>query len=66
MNNELIQCKNQCRFEMISFRFSFVYFVNRSDLDEEFIDENIPVTLDDVLSIKMDFSPSIANSMWFA
>jgi hypothetical protein len=37
-----------------------------SDLEETLIDENIVVTLDDVQTIKIDFNPSIENTMWFA
>jgi eukaryotic translation initiation factor 2C len=37
-----------------------------SDLDEALLDENVVVTLDDVLTTKIDFNPSIENTMWFA
>lgn len=37
-----------------------------SELDETMLDENVVVTLDDVQSIKIDFNPSIENTMWFA
>jgi len=37
-----------------------------SDLDEAMLDENVVVTLDDVQTIKIDFNPSIENTMWFA
>jgi hypothetical protein len=30
------------------------------------IEENVVVTLDDVQTIKIDFNPSIENTMWFA
>jgi hypothetical protein len=36
------------------------------DSDETPADENLLVTLDDVLTVKIDFNPLIANSMWFA
>jgi hypothetical protein len=35
-------------------------------LEEALLDENIVVTLDDVQTIKMDFNPSIEDTMWFA
>jgi len=37
-----------------------------SEMDETMLDENVVVTLDDVQSIKIDFNPSIENTMWFA
>lgn len=37
-----------------------------SDMEEAMLDENVVVTLDDVQSIKIDFNPSIENTMWFA
>ncbi|CAF1268322.1 unnamed protein product [Rotaria sp. Silwood1] len=37
-----------------------------SDIEEGLIDENVIVTLDDVQTIKIDFNPSIENTMWFA
>jgi len=37
-----------------------------SDLDEGLMDENVPVTLDDVQTTKIDFNPTIENTMWFA
>jgi hypothetical protein len=40
--------------------------ISSSDLEEAFVDENIIVTLDDVQTIKIDFNPSIENTMWFA
>lgn len=42
----------------------FAYF--SSDMEEAMLDENVVVTLDDVQTIKMDFNPSIENTMWFA
>ncbi|CAF3792637.1 unnamed protein product [Rotaria socialis] len=37
-----------------------------SDVGEELLDENVVVTLDDVQTIKINFNPSIENTMWFA
>jgi len=37
-----------------------------SDLEEAMLDENVVVTLDDVQTTKIDFNPSIENTMWFA
>jgi hypothetical protein len=37
-----------------------------SDFDEALMDENVVVTLDDVQTTKIDFNPSIENTMWFA
>jgi len=37
-----------------------------SDLEEGLVEENVVVTLDDVQTIKIDFNPSIENTMWFA
>ena len=39
---------------------------HRVNLDEEMPDEDVPLTLDDVLTVKFDFHQRIANSMWFA
>lgn len=41
-------------------------FPYRLDLDEKFVDEDVPLTLDDVLTVKFNFEPTIVNSMWFA
>ena len=35
-------------------------------MDEAIVDESVVVTLDDVQTIKIDFNPSIENTMWFA
>ncbi|CAF1508752.1 unnamed protein product [Adineta steineri] len=40
--------------------------ITTSELEEGLIDENVVVTLDDVLTIKVDFNPIIENTMWFA
>ncbi|CAF3441824.1 unnamed protein product [Rotaria sp. Silwood1] len=37
-----------------------------SDFEETSLDENIVITLDDVQTTKIDFNPSIENTMWFA
>ncbi|CAF3707984.1 unnamed protein product [Rotaria sordida] len=37
-----------------------------SDFEEASLDENVVVTLDDVQTTKIDFNPSIENTMWFA
>ncbi|CAF4971235.1 unnamed protein product, partial [Rotaria sp. Silwood1] len=37
-----------------------------SDFEETSLDENIIITLDDVQTTKIDFNPSIENTMWFA
>jgi hypothetical protein len=44
----------------------FSCYNSSSDLEEGLIDENIVVTLDDVQTIKVDFNPTIENTMWFA
>jgi hypothetical protein len=42
------------------------FFIFSSDLEEAMMDENVVVTLDDVQTTKIDFNPSIENTMWFA
>ncbi len=43
----------------------FLFYFS-SDFEEALLDENVVVTLDDVQTIKMDFNPTIENTMWFA
>ena len=40
--------------------------VAASDFDEALLDESVVLTLDDVQTTKIDFNPSIENTMWFA
>ena len=40
--------------------------VATSDFDDGSLNDNVVVTLDDVQTMKIDFNPSIENTMWFA
>lgn len=62
MNNEVLLRK----FYNFMFNDNKILLFFSSDLDEALIDENVVVTLDDVQTIKIDFNPSIENTMWFA
>ncbi len=62
MNNEVLLRKFVFKWKI---KFVFLFFFS-SDLEEAMLDENVVVTLDDVQTTKIDFNPSIENTMWFA
>jgi hypothetical protein len=62
MNREVLQRK----FLFYLFIKKFLFLNFSSDFEEGLVEENVIVTLDDVQTIKVDFNPSIENTMWFA
>lgn len=68
MNKEVMLGSNitffHSRYDFL--HFFAIEFVFSSFIEENLPDEEISITLDDVVTTRIDFNPSIANTMWFA